>query len=227
MKKILVIEDDPNLAKIIRSYLERDGFVVCASMRGDTGLDMVFTEKPDLVLLDLNLPGLDGMDVASEIRRESDVPIIMVTARVEEIDRLEGFRTGADDYISKPFSPREMVARVKAVLHRIEKSGSTSEVIQLDDLEINTEYHEVKVKKQLIDLTPTEYQLLYTMAEKPGRVFSRLQLLEVLEKGVFEGYERGIDVHIKNLRSKIEEDPRNPRYIETVFGVGYRFAREK
>lgn len=227
MKKILVIEDDPNLAKIIKSYLERDGFQVLSSLRGDTGLDLVFTETPDLVLLDLNLPGMDGMDVASEIRRENDIPIIMVTARVEETDRLDGFRNGADDYISKPFSPRELVARVKAVLHRIDRLSDNPKNLQIGGLEIDTEYHEVKISGQKIDLTPTEYQLLLSMASNPGRVYSRLQLLEVLEKGVFEGYERSIDVHIKNLRSKIEPDPKNPRFIETVFGVGYRFTREK
>ncbi len=227
MNKILVIEDDPHLAKIITSYLERDGFVVSGSLRGDSGLDMVFTEKPDLVLLDLNLPGMDGLDVANEIRRETDVPIIMVTARVEEMDRLEGFRTGADDYISKPFSPRELVARVKAVLHRVKKEAGQSKSIQFGLLEIDHEFHEVKISGKKVDLTPTEYQLLYAMASNPGRVYSRLQLLEVLEKSVFEGYERSIDVHIKNLRSKIETDPRNPLYIETVFGVGYRFSRGK
>ncbi len=227
MNKILVIEDDPNLAKIIISYLERDGFVVCSSLRGDTGLDMVFVEKPDLVLLDLNLPGMDGMDVAAEIRRETDTPIIMVTARVEETDRLEGFSSGADDYISKPFSPRELVARVKAVLNRSRKSKISQEKIVFGELEIDGESHEVLVNREKIDLTPTEYQLIFAMASAPGRVFSRLQLLEALDKGVFEGYERSIDVHIKNLRSKVEPDPRNPHFIETVFGVGYRFRKDK
>jgi DNA-binding response OmpR family regulator len=227
MNKILVIEDDPNLAKIIISYLERDGFVVCSSLRGDTGLDMVFVEKPDLVLLDLNLPGMDGMDVAAEIRRETDTPIIMVTARVEETDRLEGFSGGADDYISKPFSPRELVARVKAVLNRSRKSKISQEKIVFGELEIDGESHEVLVNRKNIDLTPTEYQLIFAMASAPGRVFSRLQLLEALDKGVFEGYERSIDVHIKNLRSKVEPDPRNPHFIETVFGVGYRFRKDK
>lgn len=227
MNKILVIEDDPNLAKIIISYLERDGFTVRSSLRGDTGLDMVFEEKPDLVLLDLNLPGMDGMDVAKEIRRETDIPIIMVTARVEETDRLEGFNSGADDYISKPFSPRELVARVKAVLHRSHKDVTAPEKIAYGQLEIDGEYHEVTLNGIKVNLTPTEYQLLSSMAANPGRVFSRLQLLEALEKGVFEGYERSVDVHIKNLRSKIEPDPKNPCYIETVFGVGYRFSKGK
>lgn len=227
MNKILVIEDDPNLAKIIISYLERDGFVVCSSLRGDTGLDMVFVEKPDLVLLDLNLPGMDGMDVAAEIRRETDTPIIMVTARVEETDRLEGFSSGADDYISKPFSPRELVARVKAVLNRSRKSKISQVKIVFGELEIDGESHEVLVNRKKIDLTPTEYQLIFAMASAPGRVFSRLQLLEALDKGVFEGCERSIDVHIKNLRSKVEPDPRNPHFIETVFGVGYRFRKDK
>jgi DNA-binding response OmpR family regulator len=151
----------------------------------------------------------------------------MVTARVEETDRLEGFSGGADDYISKPFSPRELVARVKAVLNRSRKSKISQEKIVFGELEIDGESHEVLVNRKNIDLTPTEYQLIFAMASAPGRVFSRLQLLKALDKGVFEGYERSIDVHIKNLRSKVEPDPRNPHFIETVFGVGYRFRKDK
>lgn len=227
MSKILVIEDDLNLSKIVGSYLEREGFDVKQSSRGDTGLEMAFSEKPDLVLLDLNLPGLDGMDVAEEIHKAIDIPIIIVTARVEESDRLNGLNSGADDYISKPFSPRELVARVKAVLRRVEKAKKVPLIIQCLDLEIDDESHLVKVNDQVVKLTPTEYQLLLTMASNPGRVYNRLQLLEVLQNGLYEGYERSIDVHIKNLRSKIEKDPRNPQYLETVFGVGYRCRREK
>lgn len=227
MSKILVIEDDLNLSKIVGSYLEREGFDVKQSSRGDTGLEMAFSEKPDLVLLDLNLPGLDGMDVAEEIHKAIDIPIIIVTARVEESDRLNGLNSGADDYISKPFSPRELVARVKAVLRRVEKAKKVPSIIQCLDLKIDDESHQVKVSDQVVKLTPTEYQLLLTMASNPGRVYNRLQLLEVLQNGLYEGYERSIDVHIKNLRSKIEKDPRNPQYLETVFGVGYRCRREK
>ena len=227
MSKILVIEDDLNLSKIVGSYLEREWFDVKQSSRGDTGLEMAFSEKPDLVLLDLNLPGLDGMDVAEEIHKAIDIPIIIVTARVEESDRLNGLNSGADDYISKPFSPRELVARVKAVLRRVEKAKKVPSIIQCLDLEIDDESHQVKVSDQVVKLTPTEYQLLLTMASNPGRVYNRLQLLEVLQNGLYEGYERSIDVHIKNLRSKIEKDPRNPQYLETVFVVVYRCRREK
>ena len=227
MRKILIVEDDPNLSRIIRSYLEREHFDVLNAFRGDTGLEMVFSEEPDLVLLDLNLPGMDGLDVAAEIHRHKDIPIIMVTARVEEADRLLGLDSGADDYISKPFSPRELVARVKAVLHRVEKANKLPAVVRVLDLEIDIESHNVTLNEQPVELTPTEYELLLVMALNPGRVYSRLQLLEILQNGVFEGFERNIDVHIKNLRGKIEEDSKNPRYIETVFGVGYRFRHEK
>jgi DNA-binding response OmpR family regulator len=225
MPTILIIEDETGLSKVLQSYLEKSGMKVLAATRGDQGISLWEQEKPDLVLLDLNLPGMDGLDVAREIRRSAEVPIIMVTARVEETDRLIGLELGADDYISKPYSPREVVARVKAVLRRSIPPASTKRLISIVDLEINIDEHTAQKGDRVLDLTPTEFNLLVTLARQPGRAFTRLQLLEASQGTAFEGYERTIDAHIKNLRSKLEADPRNPVYIETVFGVGYRFHR--
>jgi DNA-binding response OmpR family regulator len=225
MPTILIIEDEPELVKVLRSYLEQAGIQVLTAYRGDTGLSTWEHKRPDLVLLDLNLPGMDGLDVAREIRRKSSTPIIMLTARVEETDQLIGLELGADDYITKPFSPRIIVARVRALLRRADSAPQVAQVLRAQDLEIDLDAHTVLQDGQTIDLTPTEFSLLATMAAQPGRAFSRLQLLEASQGTTFEGYERTIDAHIKNLRSKIEPDPKNPRYIETVFGVGYRFSR--
>jgi DNA-binding response OmpR family regulator len=226
MHRILIIEDEIELSKVLSSYLEKANYQVMTAEQGDKGLDLWSRKKPDLVILDLNLPGMDGLDIAREIRRKADTPIIMVTARVEETDRLIGLELGADDYITKPFSPREVVARVKAVLRRAGTSQESQDVLRLGSLEIDRSGHEVARDDQRIDLTPTEFKLLEVMASQPGRVFSRLQLLEATQDEVYEGYERTIDAHIKNLRAKIEPDPRNPIFIETVFGVGYRFSKE-
>jgi two-component system alkaline phosphatase synthesis response regulator PhoP len=225
MSTILVIEDEAELAKVLRSYLEQAGFVVLTAPRGDTGLSTWEHKRPDLVILDLNLPGLDGLDVAREIRRKADTPIIMLTARVEETDQLIGLELGADDYITKPFSPRLVVARVRALLRRSEAADSPVQVLRALDLEIDLGAYTVRRGEENFELTPTEFNLLAAMASQPGRAFSRLQLLEVSQGTAYEGYERTIDAHIKNLRAKIEPDPKNPRYIETVFGVGYRFSR--
>jgi DNA-binding response OmpR family regulator len=225
MPTILVIEDEPELVKIIRSYLEQAGFSVLAAYRGDTGLSTWENKHPDLVILDLNLPGMDGLDVAREIRHKASTPIIMLTARVEEIDQLIGLELGADDYISKPFSPRVVVARVRALLRRAEAISSAPHIIRIGDLEIDLDGHTVQRAEKTIDLTPTEFSLLTSLASQPGRVFSRLQLLEASQGTAYEGYERTIDAHVKNLRAKLESDPKKPRYIETVFGVGYRFAK--
>ncbi|KAF0112362.1 MAG: OmpR family two-component response regulator [Chloroflexi bacterium] len=226
MKKILIVEDEPSLTRILRSYLEKEGFSVITASRGDTGYDLSLTENPDLILLDLNLPGMDGMDVAREVNKQKNIPIIMVTARVEEIDKLKGLETGADDYISKPFSPREVVARVKAVLRRVEKTNPSKTKVQVLDITIDPDAHLVLRGDQELELTPSEFSLLKVMAENPGRVYSRFQLLEVIQGQAYEGYERTIDAHIKNLRIKLERDTRNPHYVKTVFGIGYRFARE-
>ena len=224
MATILIIEDEPELVKVLRSYLEKAGFTILAAGRGDTGLATWEQRKPDLVILDLNLPGMDGLDVAREIRRKASTPIIMLTARVEETDELIGLELGADDYIPKPFSPRVVVARVRALLRRAEP-GPTTKLLRFAELEIDLVAHTVLLSGTSVDLTPTEFNLLATLAGQPGRAYSRLQLLEASQGATYEGYERTIDAHIKNLRAKIEQDPKNPQYIETVFGVGYRFAK--
>lgn len=225
MATILIIEDEPELVKVLRSYLEQAGFKVLTAYRGDSGLSTWENKRPDLVILDLNLPGLDGLDVAREIRRKGDTPIIMLTARVEEMDQLIGLELGADDYITKPFSPRVVVARVRALLRRSLSSPVTSKVLRVADLEINQDAHTLTRAGEMIELTPTEFSLLATLASQPGRAFTRLQLLETALGNDYEGYERSIDAHIKNLRAKIEPKPKNPYYIETVFGVGYRFRK--
>jgi two-component system alkaline phosphatase synthesis response regulator PhoP len=230
MQTILIIEDEPELMRVLRSYLEQAGFSVLTSHRGDTGLTTWETRQPDLVILDLNLPGMDGLDVARSIRRSKtgnpNTLILMLTARVEESDQLVGLEIGADDYVTKPFSPRLVVARVRALLRRGESGSNPAEILHVADLEIDLQAHSVRRAEQTIELTPTEFNLLVAMAAQPGRVFKRSQLLEILQGISFEGYERTIDAHIKNLRIKIEADPKKPHYIETVFGVGYRFKKE-
>jgi DNA-binding response OmpR family regulator len=223
MAKILIIEDELDLVIILKRYLQNSGFEVLDARRGDQGLALFETSKPDAILLDLNLPGMDGLDVARAIRRKSDVPLLMVTARVEETDRLIGLELGADDYILKPYSPREVVARVKAVLRRSIVSTITRSIIQVGDWTIDAEAHQVSLAGKQLDLTPMEFSLLSTLAGQPGRAFSRLQLLEFAQGNAYEGYERTIDAHIKNLRAKLEPNPKHPIFIETVFGVGYRF----
>lgn len=228
-KKILVVEDEKKLVTILRGYLEQAGFAVLAAYDGQQALTIFRHDKPALVLLDLNLPKIDGLDVCRAIRKESNTPVIMVTARVEEADRLVGLELGADDYIVKPFSPREVVARVRAVLRRTEGETARPETVSAGtagELTIDLTKHTVRIKEHPVELTPTEFDLLAIMMQNPGRVFTRLQLLDQVQGQAFEGYERTIDAHIKNLRQKIEQDPRNPRYILTVFGVGYKFAED-
>ncbi len=226
MPKILIIEDEIELTRVLSSYLDQANYQVITAEQGDVGLALWSEKKPDLVILDLNLPGMDGLDIAREIRRKSDTPIIMVTARVEETDRLIGLELGADDYITKPFSPREVVARVRAVLRRAGTSQESLDVLRIGALEIDLSGHDVSLNDEKIDLTPTEFTLLETMASQPGRVFTRLQLLDASQGMAYEGYERTIDAHIKNLRAKIEPDAKEPTYIETVFGIGYRFSKD-
>jgi DNA-binding response OmpR family regulator len=225
MPTVLIIEDEPELVKVLRSYFEKAGFTVFSAGCGDTGLSAWEQKRPDLVVLDLNLPGMDGLDVAREIRRKSNTPIIILTARVEEVDQLIGLELGADDYIPKPFSPRIVVARARALLRRSERASGEAKVLRIAGLEIDVDGHTVYRDGNLVELTPTEFSLLATLASQPGRVFSRLQLLEASQGAAYEGYERTIDAHVKNLRAKLEPDPRNPKYIETVFGIGYRFSR--
>ncbi len=224
MARVLIIEDEMQLARVLQAYLEKAGFEVRTAHRGDTGLELFQREKPDVVLLDLNLPGMDGLDVARAIRRAGDTPIIMITARVDEADQLVGLELGADDYVTKPFSPRVLVARVRALLRRAQ-AAPTPRRIRVDDIEIDLDAHTVTRAGEPIHLTPTEFRLLVALARQPGRAFTREQLLQAIQDSPFVGYERTVDAHIKNLRAKLEPDPKHPRYIETVFGVGYRFRR--
>jgi two-component system alkaline phosphatase synthesis response regulator PhoP len=220
---ILVVDDEPQLVKALRGYLEQAGFRVVSSSDGPGALAQHKHEKPDLVLLDLSLPGLDGLNVAAQMRADTNVPLIMVTARVEETDRLIGLELGADDYMTKPFSPREVVARVRAVLRRAEPPPAVAQVICAADLVVDLARHSVTRAGAPVELTPTEFSLLVALARDPGRAFTRSQLLELAQGETFVGYERTADAHIKNLRAKLEHNPKQPKYVETVFGVGYRF----
>ena len=225
MRRILVVEDEMQIARLVRDYLEHAGFEVVVAGDGETGLASARGSKPDLVILDLRLPGRDGLDVAREIRGRSNVPIVMLTARGEESDRIVGLELGADDYVVKPFSPKELVARVRTVLRRAEGSKRQSELIRVGtDVSLDVPRMEARFGGRRVDLTKTEFQLLAALAREPGRVFTRAQLLDTVRGVAFESYERAIDAHVKNIRRKIEPDPRSPRYLLTVFGVGYRFA---
>ena len=225
MATILVVDDEPRIVQLVRDYLEHGGFTVLVASDGQAALRSARTGRPDLVVLDLSLPGMDGLDVARSLRRDGEVPIIMLTARTDESDKLVGLELGADDYLTKPFSPKELVARVRAVLRRAEGMRSPPDVIRVgNDVELDVPRMEVRIAGRRVDLTKTEFQLLATMARQPGRVFTRAQLLDAVRGVAFESYERAIDAHIKNIRKKIEPDPRSPRYVLTVFGVGYRFA---
>ena len=221
---ILVVDDEARIVKLVRDYLERAGFDVLTAGDGETALTLARVEQPDLIVLDLMLPGVDGLDVCRRLRRESSVPIIMLTARVEEADRIVGLELGADDYVTKPFSPGELVARVRATLRRVHGEMGPATVIRTGDLELDTAALTVTVAGEPVDLTPTEFHLLATLARQPGRIFSREQLLEAVHGVVFDGYDRSVDSHIKNLRRKIEPDARQPRYIQTVYGVGYKLV---
>ena len=221
---ILIAEDEPKIVDVLRLYLERDGYQVVAAPDGATVLEAFHRKVPDLVLLDLNLPEVSGLEVCRQVRRESSTPIIMLTARDGEADKLIGLELGADDYVTKPFSPREVVARVRAVLRRSAPSQAAQEVLRAGDLVLDSARHEVRRGGEALDLTPTEFRLLETLMRSPGRAYSRLQLLDLVQGEAFEGYERTIDAHVKNLRQKIEPDPGRPTRILTVYGVGYKFA---
>lgn len=223
---ILVVDDEPKIAKLAKDYLERSGFRVTTAADGNIALSSATSEKPDLVVLDLNLTGMDGLDVCRALRQVSDVPIIMLTARVEEIDRLVGLELGADDYITKPFSPRELVARVRAVLRRIPGGTRQSGLIRFDNVEIDLKGHSVVRNGQSIPFTPIEFNLLTTLAQHPGQTFTRTQLLNRLHGLAYESFDRSIDSHVKNLRRKLEHNPADPRYFLTVYGVGYKFTDE-
>ena len=223
---ILIVDDERKIVKLARDYLERSGFRVVTAGDGITALATARHERPDLIVLDLSLPGMDGLDVCRALRRESAVPIIMLTARVEESDRLIGLELGADDYISKPFSPRELVARVRAVLRRVQGGVHQPGLVRAGDLEVDLHGHRVTRAGTPIQLSRTEFNLLATLAQHPGQTFTRAQLLDRLHGVAYEGYDRSIDAHIKNLRRKLEPDPADPTYVLTVYGVGYKFSSE-
>ena len=226
VKTVLVVDDEPKIVQLARDYLESAGFAVLSAGDGPSALQAARTRRPDLIILDLGLPGVDGLDVTRALRRDSSVPIIMLTARADESDKLVGLELGADDYVTKPFSPKELVARVRAVLRRTEQASAaaTAELIRVGELEIDVPRLGVSVRGREATLTGTEFQLLVTLARQPGRVFTRSQLLDAVHGVAFESYERAIDAHVKNIRRKLEPDPRAPRYILTVYGVGYRLA---
>ena len=226
MKTILVVDDEPKIVALARDYLEHAGFAVTIAADGPAALAAIRRARPDLVVLDLGLPGLDGLDVLRDVRRDSSLPIVLLTARDDELDKLLGLELGADDYLTKPFSPRELVARVRAVLRRA-GSGPVDEAgdsIRTGDLVLDLPRMRVERAGRRVEVTPTEFQLLATLARRPGRIFTRSQLLDAIHGVAFESYERAIDAHVKNLRRKLEDDPRRPRLIETVYGVGYRLA---
>jgi DNA-binding response OmpR family regulator len=226
LKKILVVDDEPKIIQLTQDYLENAGFSVISAGDGERALAIIQVEKPDLVVLDLGLPGMDGLDVCRSIRKTSNLPIIMLTARDEETDKLVGLELGADDYITKPFSPKELVARVRSVLRRSELAQEEREVIRVGDVTLDLPRMQVTIGDEEIELTATEFQLLQTLASQPGRIFTRSQLLNAVHGVAIESYERAIDAHIKNIRRKLEPVPREPRYIQTVYGVGYRFSDE-
>ena len=224
---ILLVDDEQRIVRQARDYLEHGGFRVVEASDGKAALALARQARPDLIVLDLNLPGMDGLDVCRTLRRDSDVPIIMLTARVEETDRLIGLELGADDYITKPFSPRELVARVRVILRRVNKDVVQSGLLRAADLEIDLNGHRVLRTGEPVQLSRTEFNLLAVLAQHPGQTFSRAQLVDRLHNVSFQGFDRSIDAHVKNLRRKLEPEPGEPRYVLTVFGVGYKFAEEE
>lgn len=227
-RTVLVVDDNAKIVEVLSAYLDKEGFEVRTAADGPSAITSVAEQVPDIALLDIMLPGVDGIELTRRFQREHDLPVILITAKTDEIDRLIGLEVGADDYISKPFSPREVVARVKAVLRRVEGSrtdGATG-VLTVGDLVVDIERREVSVAGMPTELTRTEFELIATMASHPGRVYSRLQLLEAVSGDAFEGYERTIDAHVKNLRRKLGDDPKNPKYVKTVFGVGYKVGSD-
>jgi two-component system, OmpR family, alkaline phosphatase synthesis response regulator PhoP len=221
-KKILVVDDEPQIVKVLTVFIENAGFEVASSNDGRKAISIFEQEKPDFVILDLNLPGMDGLEVCRAIRKESKVPILMLTARTEESDKLIGLEIGADDYIVKPFSPREIVARIRTIFRRTQSEPERTEIIQVDNLVIDTQKLTVKLGELTIELTLAEFDILCILARQPRRVFSRSQIMDNAQYIVFEGYDRTIDAHIKNIRIKMEPNPRKPIYIQTVFGLGYK-----
>ncbi len=223
---ILVVDDEPEIIKLVRAYLEGAGYRVVTAKNGREALLVTRHEKPDLIILDLTMPEMDGIEFTRRLRQEKNTPIIMLTARVQETDRIIGLELGADDYVTKPFSPREIVARVRAVLRRAQPETEAAEVLRAGNLALDQGEHSLTVGDQSVELTPTEFELLTILMTSPGRAFGRMELLERIQGEAFAAYERTIDAHIKNIRAKIEPDSSKPRYILTVFGVGYKFSKE-
>jgi len=229
-EKILVVDDERKITDVVRAYLEKEGYVALVAETGQKALELIERSKPDLVILDLMLPDIAGEEICQRLRQRSDVPIIMLTAKVSEEERVKGLMIGADDYLVKPFSPRELVARVRAILRRVRRdTEALRDRLSFNQgaLTIDLIRHEVRKNGQVVPLTAHEYKLLVALAEHPGRVYSRFQLVNKVQGYDFEGYERTIDAHIKNLRKKIEPDPKKPHYIQTVYGIGYKFAGEE
>jgi DNA-binding response OmpR family regulator len=224
VKHILVVDDEPQIAGIVRDYLERAGYRVTVAGDGADAVVKARAERPDLVVLDLALPRMDGLDVTRAVRKDSNIPIIMLTARVDEADKLVGLELGADDYVTKPFSPRELVARVRAVFRRMDEPPQRGDVIRAADLTLDRRRMSVTAGTRSVAVTPTEFELLATLARHPGRVFTRTQLLDAIRGTEVESYDRAIDAHVKNLRRKLEVDAQRPRYVVTVHGVGYKFG---
>jgi DNA-binding response OmpR family regulator len=226
-KTILVVDDEERLTALVKAYLTQEGFRVVTARNGREALFIARQEKPDLIVLDLMMPEMDGYEFMRLHRKERETPILLLTARVEDSDKVLGLELGADDYVTKPFSPRELTARVRAVLRRAGQAAPEPDLLRAADVTLDRAGHTVRVGARMVDLTPSEFDLLAALMSAPGRAFSRLELLDRLQGAAYEGYERTIDVHIKNLRAKIEPDPSKPRYVETVYGVGYRFAPEQ
>lgn len=223
---VVIVDDDSKLTKLLETYFQKDGFITRIAHEGYEAMRLIKEMQPDIIILDLMLPGIDGLEICRRVRREADIPILMLTARDEEADRLIGLEMGADDYVPKPFSPREVVARAKAILRRSKKPATAARynAVKIGRLSIDFERHEVKKDGELLDITPTEFKILELLATNPGRVYSRLHMVEFIQEYTFEGYERTIDAHVKNLRRKIETNPKEPKYILTVYGVGYKFT---
>ncbi len=223
-KKILVVDDKLELRNLLKSYLTQEGFDVVTANDGQEALFAARHEKPNLIILDLMMPEMGGYEFMRSYNREADTPVVILTAKIDENDKVLGLELGADDYVTKPFSPRELTARVRAVLRRVDKQSSNREIVRIGAIELDWASRTTTVNGQAVELTPSEFALLGTLMGTPGRVFSRLELLDRIQGAAYEGYERTIDVHVRNLRSKIEQDASSPHYIETVYGAGYRFS---
>ena len=223
-KNILVVDDEKRILSLLEAYLEQQGFLVTTATNGKEAIFIARHEKPDLIILDIMMPEMDGYEFMRQHRKERETPIILLTAKVEEDDKVIGLELGADDYVTKPFSPRELTSRVRAVLRRTGQGLPQAEILRLGGVTLDRDSHLVTVDEAIVDLTPSEFDLLAVLMSSPGRTFTRLELLDQIQDTAFVGYARTIDVHIKNLRAKLEDNPRQPRYIETVYGVGYRFT---